>query len=338
MKKLLFLMKDLNRAGTEIATLNLIKNLPLEKYQINVAYINDNPNQEMIEDMAGYANVFQIKDEYETDILIYVDYGYDDNFKLSNVKRDKTFHWLHYFGREERCIFYDDEYINNLNGIICVGSAGKENLLLKKYMQDRDIPIHMIYNIMDIENIVNKSKEDCDIQLDTKVDLKLVTVARLNFAKGYRRMSCLADFLNEQNINFTWHIIGQAFSKEIEFEIKGMFAEFKDKIFFLGEKENPYNIISQCDYLVLLSDNEMRSLVISEALILGVPCIVTDFDSAYEQIKDGENGIILSRDDSLSYKNRVNDILNKKNYMKLNINNVTFDNENSMKMWFDILI
>ena len=51
-------------------------------------------------------------------------------------------------------------------------------------------------------------------------------------------------------------------------------------------------------------------MVITEAMILGIPCIASDFDTAYEQIRDGYNGIILSRDNLDSYKKRINDIIN----------------------------
>ena len=52
---------------------------------------------------------------------------------------------------------------------------------------------------------------------------------------------------------------------------------------------------------------------LTEAMILGVPCISSDFKVAFEQIKDGKNGIILSMNDTESYKDRIEDIIKNKN-------------------------
>ena len=96
-------------------------------------------------------------------------------------------------------------------------------------------------------------------------------------------------------------------------------------------------IIKQCDYLVLLSDTETWGLVITEAKILGVPCIVTDFEAAYEQIKDNENGLILSREDTTSYDNKIDLILNNKHKYKEKLSKFKWSNDDILKDWTNIL-
>jgi glycosyltransferase involved in cell wall biosynthesis len=50
------------------------------------------------------------------------------------------------------------------------------------------------------------------------------------------------------------------------------------------------------DYLVQVSDTEGFCYSIYEALQVDTPCIVTDFPSAFEQVKDGKSGYILKMD------------------------------------------
>ena len=78
-------------------------------------------------------------------------------------------------------------------------------------------------------------------------------------------------------------------------------------------------------------------MVITEAKILGVPCIVTDFEAAYEQIKDNENGLILSREDTTSYDNKIDLILNNKHKYKENLSKFKWSNDDILKDWTNIL-
>lgn len=48
--------------------------------------------------------------------------------------------------------------------------------------------------------------------------------------------------------------------------------------------------------VMVLSDHESWSLVISEAKLLGIPVIATNTSGAQEQLVDGENGIIVEFD------------------------------------------
>ena len=106
---------------------------------------------------------------------------------------------------------------------------------------------------------------------------------------------------------------------------------------WVGFNDNPHNIVKQCDYSVLLSDEETWGLVLTEAMTVGVPCISSDFEAAFEQIKDGENGIILSRDNLDSYKDRIHDIVNNKDKYKLAVANYKYDNEIILEKWKELL-
>jgi glycosyltransferase involved in cell wall biosynthesis len=71
-------------------------------------------------------------------------------------------------------------------------------------------------------------------------------------------------------------------------------------------------------------------------MILGVPCISSDFKVAFEQIKDGKNGIILSCEDTDSYKDRIDDIMENKAKYKKAVQKYGYKNSAILKKWDDI--
>ena len=168
-------------------------------------------------------------------------------------------------------------------------------------------------------------------------NLNLITVARFSITKGYHRVKALIDSINSKNIEFKLFIIGNGNTQEDENRVRNMFKEYKKNVEFLGYQENPYKFVRQCDYNVLLSDRENMSLALLEAKILGVPSIVTDFESAYEQIEDMHNGIILSRENLDTYRDRVDDIVNNIEKFKENSKNFIYDTEKIKKQWNELL-
>ena len=131
-------------------------------------------------------------------------------------------------------------------------------------------------------------------------------------------------------------IVGTANTEQEVREIKDMFRD-NNKVIFLGYQENPYKFLKICDYNVLLSDRENMSLSLMEAKILGVPNIVTDFESAYEEVTDMENGFILSRENTNSYKDRISQILNEKQRLKDNLKDFRYDISTILYQWEKIL-
>lgn len=119
--------------------------------------------------------------------------------------------------------------------------------------------------------------------------LNLITCSRISKEKGFKRVIKLARLLNKENIPFIWDIYG---------ETKGHYynsikKDIPENVIFHGYKDNVSQEIKQADYYVSLSDTEGFSYSTYEALSLLTPCIVTNYPSAKEQIKDGVNGWIL---------------------------------------------
>lgn len=149
-------------------------------------------------------------------------------------------------------------------------------------------------------------------------------------------MKILCEILDSLKINYNWYILGKAYTEEIEKDIKYLFNG-NSKVHFLGYISNPYPYLKQMDYLALLSDRESWGLVLTESLILGVPCIVTNFEIVYKQIQDKKNGIILDLKDFSTYQERIDDIIHLKNKLKENIINTTYDMDYVLNEWKQLL-
>lgn len=315
-----------------MALLSLVKKL--KGFDIYIGYVNENSDKGMLEEFSKYAKVVNVEKEKD----IEVDYFISCSMKLhlcdaaNNVKRKKTILWVHQVLNLPDSIL-NTSFRKNLDCVITVSNTICE--LLKDTFEDIKDKIKYIYNVIDSELVIDKSKEKYELELSKQ--LNLVTVARVCRDKGFGRMLVLAKNLKEANIDFKWFIVGDNFNKVEANEIMESFAEFKDNFVWLGFLDNPHKIVKQCDYSVLLSSNETWGLVLTEAMCLGVPCISTDFEVVFEQIRDKENGIILSRDDTDSYKKRINDIVKNKNKYKKSIINFKYDNDTILKEWEELL-
>lgn len=336
MKKIVFYIKGIYNGGTEIALLNLISALDKSLYDIYIVNEDyENYNETIVEKMKNYAKIIELQ-EIETDALIYCTAPNKDISEImSKIKYKKAFFWFHYFSNSQLNFLEKVNLEKLVDNVIVVCETIKKRILNLEMYKNFSKNVISIYNILPVENIFEKSKEEIDLELSD--NLNLITVGRLCKEKGFYRMKHLMDMFAKNNIDFKWHVLGCASNEADENEIRQLMSHYPENVIMHGYQENPYKYIPKCDYLVLLSDEENMPFVVVEAKVLGVPCILTDFDSAYEQIDDMKNGIILSREDLATYENRVNDILKNKEMFKEEVKKYKYSNEESLDKWNEIL-
>ncbi len=116
----------------------------------------------------------------------------------------------------------------------------------------------------------------------------LVSCGRLTYQKGYPYMFKALKILKEKGVQFNYQILGRG---ELEEELKQQVAELgiKDKVEFLGFKNDPFGVIANADIFVLPSLYEGFGNVIVEAMVCGTPVVSTD-------CPHGPNEIINSPD------------------------------------------
>lgn len=337
MKKILFFVSGIYNGGTEIAMYNLISNLSSEKYKI---YINYTDHENLFLPLASkilkYAEYVDINNKIEVETLIYCNTPENKEFEKikNNVKYSNSYFWFHYFGDGQEEFVAKLVENNYIDKVITVCETIKKTLLKWDCFNNRQDKVIFIPNVLNIEEIKTKSEETALMNLSKNINL--VTVARFSVTKGYHRVKALVDGLNRKNVEFKLFIIGSGKTQEDEDGVRNMFKDDKN-VEFLGYQDNPFKYVKQCDYNVLLSDRENMSLALLEAKILGVPNIVTDFDSAYEQVEDMKTGIILSRENLNTYEDRIDDIVNNVKLFKENAKNFVYDTQKIKDEWNTLL-
>ncbi len=335
MKKVMFFRPMFYMGGTEIAILNLISRLKNDKIELYIGYSDEASDMKLLSRFKRYAKVVKIDDKIKMDIVVNCS-PYSHSFeKMEKIKRKKTYLWFHHFGESDEIVLQSKKSLKKIDKLIVV-SDYCHNLALEypdsKYIKNK---ITKIYNLVDEATIKRKAKEKTNLEFAK--DLNIVTVSRLCHKKGFLRVKEFVRALKEKQIDFKWFIVGGNFDQVIENEIKDSFKDYQDEVIFTGFINNPFPIIKNCDYMALLSDKETWGLVISEAKILEVPCLVTDFEVVHEQIEHNKNGIIFKKDDIENYKNSIDDILSSKTKLKENLKKFKYPNDQIIENWNKIL-
>ena len=113
--------------------------------------------------------------------------------------------------------------------------------------------------------------------------LRLISATRLTPDKGLKRMEKLATALDEAGVPFVWDV----YTDSPRNVVNDGFALHPPRLDIL-------DFIADADYLVQLSDAEGYCYSIVEALSVGTPVIVTDFNVIREiGVIDGVNGFVL---------------------------------------------
>lgn len=331
MKKILFYTNGIYRGGIEIALYNFISHLDRNKYKVYVTYTDKNTFKILERKIGNYCEYVELDKEIDVDILIFCNYvSKPAEEYIKNIKYKKSYFWFHCFGENQERFLERVCKENLVDKIITVCNSVKEELLQIDYLKGKEDKIITIKNILDSKEIKIKSQEKVDI-VKAK-DLTMITIARLVKEKGFERVKILLEDMKKQNIDYKLLVVGTANTNEQVMEIKDMFRD-DNKVIFLGYQENPYKYLKICDYNVLLSDRENMSLSMIEAKILGIPNIVTDFESAFEEVTDMENGFILSREDISSYEERIKQILSEKQRLRDNLKDFEYNIDEILYQW-----
>jgi len=155
--------------------------------------------------------------------------------------------------------------------------------------------ITTLYNMFDVEGIIAKSKRKSDYTVDpTKTNI--ITVARHDNAhkKLYRIPEACKELRDRGIEDIHWYIAGDG--NDMEYNIK--VAEklgVTDLITFCGAVDNPFALISQCDFSVLTSVTEAFSMSVIESKILCKPLVVMRYLGLEEALNDGKEGLIAEQ-------------------------------------------
>lgn len=242
---------------------------------------------------------------------------------VSHFKNKNKIGWIHCNydmycpkGVNEEPIYSKYKYI------ICVSKY--TSLLFSNRYPALKNKVRYIYNFIDVNSIIGKSQQIIDDDR-FKIDSKhiIVSAGRIDPVKRFSMIPKVARTLLNMGLSFKWYILGPTVSL---IEYKRLYEniakyDVTENVICLGNKKNPFPYLVKSDIYVCTSESEACPMVFNEAMILKKPVVTTNFGSASEFIKNGENGSIcdcqelansifdlLSNEDKyIEYQNKLTD-------------------------------
>ena len=330
--KILFVVPSFRNGGTITSLKNLLSQLDLSNYEIDVfAITNIGPNREFIEQYVNVMGVAlegvkikqSLKNSLKSIVFKYVKstkkildkFGVSAVSKLEKNNYDivigfqegQPTRFISYFKEAKKIAWVHCDYSNMLkiadmkpqhklyskvDQIVCVSDYTK-NVFVNLLPETKDKTV-ALHNLIDKDYIISKSIDLKDLDpLFKYKGFKIVSLGRIDPVK---RFSCIPKIISEiknKTIPFKWFVIGGGEGAEKELFLQNIkYYNVENELILLGEKNNPYPYIKNADLLVSTSLSEACPYVINEAKTLHTPIVSTDFGSIYEFIENDLNGFI----------------------------------------------
>lgn len=252
------------------------------------------------------------------------------------IEAKRKIAWVHTDYRSARCdSVCDREHYKNMDAIVTVSKKCAK--ILKEVFPESIGKIYNIPNITSSELLKNRAKEFYPNEYDENC-FTILSIGRLVPLKGFDMAIRAAALLKKEGLIFKWYLIGDG---ECKRDFKRLISDYNisDVFFLLGAKYNPYPYIENADLIVQTSKYEGKSMVLDEAKILGVPIVATNYDTVYDQIVQGKEGMIVDMSEKAvaeGIKRMITDKslrLSIKNYM----NDKEYGNQKEIERYISII-
>ena len=228
------------------------------------------------------------------------------NVRHFDICKDEVFDWVIYDAvyNLNKVKARRNNYIQVINGnLIDSNENYEETIPFKKYVAvseeaSRQFKLRkgkdsiVIPNLIDAEEVIKLSKEKVDIP---KKKHNFLIVSRIDPQKGFPRLKPILDKCKERYAdNYQFVVVGSCYLyPQYSEKLKKELANYN--IIWAGKQDNPYKYMRWADSLWQLSDYESQCMAMYESLIVGTPCICTDFPNAVKELAEGR-GYILKKD------------------------------------------
>lgn len=336
-KKILIRIGSLRHGGAEKVLVTFLKNLPPEKYEIdlllnlysgkyladipdfvNVLYLNKG---EMIttnrpKDLPRkiFRKVYQsvlkkfphllysmILKGKKYDIEFAAIHGMRDEILNSPLKNSKKIVWIHNDLRKTHFHNYDDGEIRKFFGfdkILVISEHIKKDIENLAQNDFEQQKICRIYNPLDTDEIIQKAKEN--LNLNKSSTPTFVSVGTVFPQKGFDRLLKVQRRLLNEGFSFKIKIIGDGYDFENIKTLKND-LNLEGHAEMTGFTDNPYPDIKAADFFVLSSRYEGFPTVLFEAVTLKKYIIATDVSGVREILQDGNLGLIVENSEEGLY-------------------------------------
>ena len=330
-KKILFLVESFAGGGVEKVFIDLINNMDISKYDITVMSIwdygvrkkdlrKDVKYKSIFPNIKGISKVFHnfveksdgkllyklgIREKYDIEIA-FIEGRATKIIGASSNPNSKKIAWVHvdlsngHWTNKvfKNSILLEKDYYKKFNDIVCVSNSVKEGF--KKLFGNDFENIHVKYNPIIASEVIKKSHEEITDIVKPKDKKLLITSGRLNSQKGFDNLLEACNKLNKDGLEYELWILGEGWGRP---QLENLIIKYNlNNVKLLGFKENPYKYIKQGDLFICSSRNEGFSLVIAEAMILGLPVISTNCSGPNELLNFGEYGFMVENAEDALYE------------------------------------
>ncbi len=329
-QKILFIIPSLEEGGAERVLINMLNKFDYERFEVDLCvvvnrgiYFGEVPAQVKV--ITLFNNEFickvfnglhvrfninllykwiansRINNKYDIGIS-FLDSAYTDILFFLKRKVSVKITWVHSsyktylnFGK-----FYKGAYkkriianrYSKLDSIVFVSNDSKREF---EEIFGHFHSMKVIYNMIDAKGVKEKSLVPLPVPFDNKI-INIVALGVLLPVKGYDKLIRAASLLKDDGFNFKIRILGNGdLEDELNKLIKDLMVE--DVVELLGFQYNPFPYLKQSDVFVMTSVSEGLPTAMIEAMILGLPTVVTDCSGCREIVGSGEFGIMTSQSD-----------------------------------------
>lgn len=331
MKKLLFIANTMGGGGAEKALLTLLRNLDYHRFQVDLClvfregiYLSELPEQVRLLSLFSRPNSWyrkvkrwyirhgfthplawcirrKIDREYDT-IISFLE-GDALLFHAQVTDRARfNLSWIHcdlYHYHYTSCFFASqaDEAAcyRKMNKLVFVTEEARKNFYRRFPI---DIPSQVVYNLVDQDEICRQAGT---CSHNTSGCLLITAIGSLLPVKGFDRLIRVTARLHEAGLPVRLQLLGEGPESESLHQLTRQ-AGAESYITFCGFQRNVYTYLRQSDLFVSSSHSEGFSLVICEAMALGVPVVATTTAGSVELLADGAYGLLAGQDEDGLYE------------------------------------
>ncbi len=326
MKKILFIINSLGGGGAEKALIEFLRHIDYEHYDVSLClvfnegcYLNDVPPAVRVFSLYERERNFA----HRKSLKLYRKHGirtllrlnarwkirghYDaivsflegDALLFHDLVRDRAerniawlhcdlrlFHWTRKTFRSDS----DEEgAYSRMDTIVFCSHITQKSF---EQMYRVDTPKTVIYNIIDQTSI----RRQADGEQVPHEQFTITSVGSLSEVKSYDRLVRVARMFKDAGYRLQFQIVGTGAMEE---SLKRLCNELglQDSFHFPGFRKPPYPFMKASDIFVSTSKSEAASLVLCEALVLGIPIVATHTSAAEEFLGDDAYGIVTGHSD-----------------------------------------
>jgi len=324
LKRILILIPSLKGGGAERVLINLLNSLDLEIYEIDLFIgVKGGVLEKEIPSKVNINFIFPNEKIEKLTYLTFVKTGSYYFFKYFGKKINKKYNvgisFLDSFYTE--FLFHNNASINKKAAVIHSSyksykikskNINNKNILrYKKRYKKLDVIIsvanealdefksifgeykdmRVIYNPLNVKDILKKSNLDEDIDIETD-KINLIAIGSHFPVKGYDKLIKSCAILNIKNINYRLNILGNGYLKDKHQRLIND-LNLTDNIVLRDFVPNPYIWLKKSDIFIMTSEAEGLPTALCEAIVLHKPVMVTNVAGCREVIDKGKYGMMV---------------------------------------------